>query len=562
MDKKTLNKNYKRHIVTAALPYANGPIHIGHLAGVYIPADIYVRYLRLIGEDVIFVSGSDEHGVSISIKAEQENTTPQEIVNKYHSLIKKSFKDFGISFDIYSRTTSKIHRQTVIDFFKTLYDKNVFIEKKSLHYYDKEKNQFLADRYVVGTCPHCGHKKSYGDQCENCGTLINNDLINPKSQLSGNKPILKETNHWYLPLDNYESWLNEWIEDHKKDWKINVYKQCKSWLNSGLQPRPITRDINWGINVPLPQVKNKVLYVWFDAPIGYISATKEWSDKVGKNWELYWKDKDTRLIHFIGKDNIVFHSIIFPVMLKEEGSYILPDNIPAFEFLNLENKKISTSQNWAVWLHEYLVDFPGKEDVLRYVLTSNAPETKDNNFTWKDFQTKNNSELVGIFGNFVNRTLTLTQKYFNGEVPERGELINIDKKIHEELKIHTNNINKNLKNFKFRDSLNGLIGIARIGNKYLSDNEPWKLYKSDIERVKTILNLSLQICANLSILSEPFLPKTSKKLSNILKSSSLKWENSGNIDLLKTGTKLNKNELLFEKIYNDVIDKQIEKLKK
>jgi len=554
--------NFKRHIVTAALPYANGPIHIGHLAGVYIPADIYVRYLRAINEDVIFISGSDEHGASISIKAMQENITPQNIVNKYHKIIKKSFKDFGISFDIYSRTTDKIHKQTATKFFKTLYKKNVFIEKNSMQYYDNSVNQFLADRYITGTCPYCNYEYAYGDQCEKCGISLNSiDLINPISQLSNTKPILKKTKHWYLPLDKYESWLKNWIKSHERDWKTNVYGQCKSWIDSGLQSRPITRDINWGIDVPLKSAKGKVLYVWFDAPIGYISATKKWSKKSGIDWKLYWKNKNTRLIHFIGKDNIVFHSIIFPVMLKEEGSYILPDNIPAFEFLNLENRKISTSRNWAVWLHEYLQDFPNKEDVLRYVLISNGPETKDSNFTWKDFQTKNNAELVGTFGNFINRTLILTEKYFDSKIPKKYSLTDDDKIVWDKILQHIQKIATNIDKFKFKDALNELMSIARIGNKYLTDNEPWKTYNTNEERTKTVLNLSLQICANLSILSEPFLPFTSKKLSKMLKLKKLKWKDAGNINILKSDNKIRNVKKLFDKIENSEIELQIMKLK-
>ena len=553
---------YKRHTITSALPYANGPIHIGHLAGVYVPADIYARYLRSIGEDVIFIGGSDEHGVPITIKAKQQGVSPQDIVDKYHSMIKDSFEKFGISFDVYSRTSNKIHHETASEFFKTLYDKDEFIEKTSLQYYDEETKHFLSDRYITGTCPHCGYEKAYGDQCENCGTSLSPlDLINPESVLSGNKPVQKETKHWYLPLDKYESWLREWIvEGHKDDWKTNVYGQCKSWIDQGLQPRAVTRDLDWGVEVPLTDAKGKVLYVWFDAPIGYISATKEWSEKTGKDWKPYWKDEDTRLLHFIGKDNIVFHCIIFPSMLRQEGSYILPENVPAFEFMNLENDKISTSRNWAVWLHEYLEDFPGKEDVLRYVLTANAPETKDNDFTWKDFQARNNNELLAVFGNFVNRTLVLTQKYFDGKVPAVYKLTDTDKAVFDEIEQFPARIGDSLNKFRFREALNEMMNLARLGNKYLTDSEPWKIFKTDEARVRTILNVSLQICANLSVLSEPFLPFTAKKLSEMLKLSGLKWNDAGSPELLKAGHLLNKPEYLFEKIEDSVIEAQVQKL--
>ena len=553
---------YKRHTITSALPYANGPIHIGHLAGVYVPADIYVRYLRSKGEDVIFIGGSDEHGVPITIKARQQGVSPQDIVDKYHSMIKDSFEKFGISFDIYSRTSNKIHHETASEFFKTLYDKGEFIEKTTWQYYDEETNHFLADRYITGTCPHCGYEKAYGDQCENCGTSLSPlDLINPVSVLSGNKPVRKETKHWYLPLDKYEPWLREWIiEGHKDDWKTNVYGQCKSWIDQGLQPRAVTRDLDWGVKVPLPEAEGKVLYVWFDAPIGYISATKEWSEKTGKDWKPYWKDEDTRLLHFIGKDNIVFHCIIFPSMLKQEGSYILPDNVPAFEFMNLENDKISTSRNWAVWLHEYLEDFPGKEDVLRYVLTANAPETKDNDFTWKDFQARNNNELLAVFGNFVNRTLVLTQKYFGEKVPEAGTISEEDKAVFEEIKQFPVRIGESLDKFRFREALNEMMNLARLGNKYLTDSEPWKIFKTDPDRVKTILNVSLQICANLSILSEPFLPFTANKLSDMLNLSGLSWGDAGSSQLLTAGHQLNKPGYLFEKIDDKAIEAQVQKL--
>ena len=553
---------FRRHTITSALPYANGPIHIGHLAGVYVPADIYARYLRSTGEDVIFIGGSDEHGVPITIKARQQGVTPQDIVDKYHSMIKDSFEKFGISFDIYSRTSNKIHHETASEFFKTLYEKGEFVEKTSMQYYDEETKHFLADRYITGTCPHCGYEKAYGDQCENCGTSLSPlDLINPVSVLSGNKPVRKETKHWYLPLDKYEPWLREWIiEGHKDDWKTNVYGQCKSWIDQGLQPRAVTRDLDWGVKVPLPEADGKVLYVWFDAPIGYISATKEWSEKTGKDWKPYWKDEDTRLLHFIGKDNIVFHCIIFPSMLKQEGSYILPENVPAFEFMNLENDKISTSRNWAVWLHEYLEDFPGKEDVLRYVLTANAPETKDNDFTWKDFQARNNNELLAVFGNFVNRTLVLTQKYFGGKVPETDVLNDEDEAVFTELKEFPVRIGESLDKFRFREALNEMMNLARLGNKYLTDSEPWKIFKTDEARVRTILNVSLQICANLSVLSEPFLPFTAKKLSEMLNLSGLKWNDAGSSELLKAGDELNKPAYLFEKIEDSAIEAQIEKL--
>ena len=559
---KKENKKYLRHTVTSALPYANGPIHIGHLAGVYIPADIYSRYLRSKGEDVIFIGGSDEHGVPITIKARQQGVSPQEIVDKYHKIIKDSFEKFGISFDIYSRTSNRIHHETASEFFKKMYDQGDFIEKTSDQYYDEENHQFLADRYITGTCPHCGYENAYGDQCENCGTSLSPaELINPKSALSGNVPVLKETKHWYLPLNEYEQWLKEWIvEGHKEDWKPNVYGQCKSWIDLGLKQRALTRDLDWGVKVPLEEAEGKVLYVWFDAPIGYISATREWAEQNGKNWEPYWKDENTRLTHFIGKDNIVFHCIIFPAMLKAEGSYILPDNVPAFEFLNLENEKISTSRNWAVWLHEYLEDFPGKQDVLRYVLTTNAPETKDNDFTWKDFQAKNNNELLAIFGNFVNRTLVLTHNYFNGKVPEITELTGDDKKVVEEINRFPGKIGGSLENFRFRESLSEMMNLARLGNKYLTDNEPWKIFKTDEKRVRTIINISLQICANLSVLAEPFLPFTAHKLAEMLNIGRLKWNDAGNINILPAGHQLNKPVYLFEKIENKDIEIQIQKL--
>jgi methionyl-tRNA synthetase len=555
-------KTWKRTTVTSALPYANGPIHIGHLAGVYVPADIYVRYLRSKGEEVLFIGGSDEHGVPITIKARKEGITPQEVVDRYHTMIKDSFEKFGISFDIYSRTSNPIHHETASEFFSTMYDKGEFIEKTSLQYFDEENQQFLADRYITGTCPRCGNPKAYGDQCENCGTSLSPDeLINPTSALSGNVPVKKETKHWYLPLDKYEGWLKKWIIDgHKDDWKPNVYGQCKSWLDQGLQPRAVTRDLDWGVKVPLPGTEGKVLYVWFDAPIGYISATREWAQIHGKDWKPWWKSVDTRLIHFIGKDNIVFHCIIFPAMLKEEGTFILPDNVPAFEFMNLENDKISTSRNWAVWLHEYLEEFPGKQDELRYVLTTNAPETKDNDFTWKDYQARNNSELLAIFGNFVNRTLILTQKYFESKVPQRGELNQTDLNALEEIKLFPGRIGGSIEQFHFREALTEMMNLARLGNKYLTESEPWKLYKTDPERVKTILNISLEICANLAILCEPFLPFTAEHLSRMMNMPQRKWAFGGNPELLEPGHQLGLPEYLFERIEDTVIELQVQKL--
>ena len=551
-------KDFKRYTVTTALPYANGPVHIGHLAGVYVPADIYVRYLRMQGVDVAFIGGSDEHGVPITLRAKKEGTTPQAIVDKYHNMIKKSFEDFGISFDIYSRTSNAIHAKTSSEFFKKLYNDGKFVTMTEMQYYDDQLGQFLADRYITGTCPHCGNPNAYGDQCEKCGTSLSaNELIDPKSTISGAKPVLKETTHWYLPLNEYETWLREWILQGHKEWKTNVYGQCKSWLDAGLHPRAVTRDLDWGVPVPLENAHGKVLYVWFDAPIGYISATKELK---GEDWEKYWKSDDTRLIHFIGKDNIVFHCIIFPSMLKAEGSYILPDNVPAFEFLNLEGDKISTSRNWAVWLHEYLEDFPNQQDVLRYVLTANAPETKDNDFTWKDFQTRNNSELVAIFGNFVNRTVVLTNKFFDGVLPERGELYDIDKETIEEIKTIPGKISDNLEHFHFRDALAEMMNLARLGNKYLTETEPWKVVKTDKDRVKTILNISLQICANLAMVSEPFLPFTSKKLSLMLNLPKLSWKDAGDANILATNHKLGDVVLLFEKIEDDVIRRQEQRL--
>jgi methionyl-tRNA synthetase/methionyl-tRNA synthetase C-terminal region/beta chain len=548
---------FKRYLITSALPYANGPVHIGHLAGVYIPSDIYTRYLRLKGEDVISVCGSDEHGVPITIKARQLGITPQEVVDKYHRIIKDSFNRFGISFDIYSRTSSKVHHQMASEFFRTLYDKGEFVEKTTEQYYDEEAKQFLADRYIVGTCPHCANENAYGDQCEKCGTSLNaTDLINPRSTISGNKPVLRETSHWFLPLDRYEPFLKKWILEEHKEWKTNVYGQCKSWLDMGLQPRAVSRDLDWGVPVPVEGANGKVLYVWFDAPIGYISATKE----LTPDWEKYWKSQDTRIVHFIGKDNIVFHCIMFPAMLKAEGSYVLPDNVPANEFLNLEGDKISTSRNWAVWLHEYLEEFSGKEDVLRYVLCANAPETKDNDFTWKDFQTRNNSELVAIYGNFVNRALVLTQKYYNGVVPALGELTNFDKETLAELPLLRKKVEDSIENFRFREALKEAMNMARLGNKYLADTEPWKTIKSDTERVKTIMNISLQIAANLAVVFEPFLPFTSEKLLTMLDLGKPGWDVLGRADLLKEGHTIGEPSLLFEKVEDSEIEKQLEKL--
>lgn len=557
-------KNFKRTLITSALPYANGPVHIGHLAGVYIPADIYARYLRLKGEEVLFVGGSDEHGVPITIRAKKEGVTPQDVVDRYHKLIKESFEKFGISFDVYSRTTSATHTQMASDFFRTLYDKGEFIEKTSEQYYDEEAQQFLADRYITGECPHCHAEGAYGDQCEKCGTSLSPlDLINPKSAISGSKPVLRKTKHWYLPLDKHEAWLRKWILEDHKEWRPNVYGQCKSWLDLGLQPRAVSRDLDWGVPVPVPGAEGKVLYVWFDAPIGYISNTKELCEaqpeKFGR-WETWWKDDTTRLIHFIGKDNIVFHCIVFPAMLKAEGSYILPDNVPSNEFLNLEGDKISTSRNWAVWLNEYLDEFPGKQDVLRYVLTANAPETKDNDFTWKDFQTRNNSELVAIYGNFVNRALVLTQKYFDGCVPTLGRLTDYDNETLREFADVKARLEQLLDNFKFRDAQKEAMNLARIGNKYLADTEPWKLAKTDMERTATILHIGLQIAANLAIAFEPFLPFSAEKLRRMLNLADFSWNQLGRIDLLKTGARLGEVQLLFEKIDDAAIEAQLQKL--
>ncbi len=549
--------NFKRTLITSALPYANGPVHIGHLAGVYVPSDIYARYLRLKGEEVLFIGGSDEHGVPITLKAKKEGTTPQAIVDKYHGMIKDSFEKFGISFDVYSRTSAKVHHETASDFFKVLYDKGAFIEQISEQFFDEEANQFLADRYITGTCPKCGFEKAYGDQCESCGTSLNaTDLINPKSMLSGNVPVMKETKHWYLPLDQYETWLKEWILEGHKEWKPNVYGQCKSWIDGGLNPRAVTRDLDWGVPVPVKGAEGKVLYVWFDAPIGYISATKE----LTADWKKYWKDPETRMIHFIGKDNIVFHCIIFPVMLKAEGSFILPENVPANEFLNLEGDKISTSRNWAVWLHEYLEDFPGKEDVLKYTLTANAPETKDNDFTWKDFQSRNNSELVAILGNFVNRVLVLTNKYYEGFVPVAGKFEPQDEETLATLVQLRKEIENALDTFHFREALRLAMEMARSGNKYLADMEPWIVFKTNPERVKTILHVCLQLTANLTIAFEPFLPYTMNKLRSFLNIEKLQWSDLGKSDLLKTGDRVNRPELLFEKIEDEAIQRQIDKL--
>ena len=550
-------KKFKRYLVTSALPYANGPVHIGHLAGVYIPSDIYVRYLRLRGEDVISVCGSDEHGVPITIKARQEGVSPQDIVDKYHNIIKDSFKRLGMSFDIYSRTTSPVHHKTASDFFRTLYDKGEFIEKTTMQYYDEEAGQFLADRYIVGTCPHCQNDRAYGDQCEKCGsTLSPIDLINPRSAITGSVPVMRETTHWFLPLDKHEAFLRRWILEGHKEWKVNVYGQCKSWLDLGLQPRAVSRDLDWGIPVPVEGAEGKVLYVWFDAPIGYISATKE----LTPDWEKYWKDEDTKMVHFIGKDNIVFHCIVFPAMLRAHGGYILPDNVPANEFLNLEGEKISTSRNWAVWLHEYLDEFPGKEDVLRYVLCANAPETKDNDFTWRDFQARNNNELVAVLGNFVNRALVLTHKYYAGRVPECGTLTDYDRDILSELPTIKKSLEEDIENFRFREALKEAMNIARLGNKYLADTEPWKVYKTDPERVKTILNVALQITASIAIGIEPFMPFTAEKILKLLQVDHFGWDRLGDTDLLAAGHEIGTPVLLFEKIEDSTIEAQLKKL--
>lgn len=557
-------KKFKRTTVTAALPYANGGVHIGHLAGVYVPSDIYVRYLRLKKQEVVFIGGSDEHGVPITIRAKKEGITPQDVCDRYHSMIKDSFKDFGISFDVYSRTTSDVHNKLASDFFKKLYEEGKLVEKESEQLYDEEAKQFLADRYVMGECPHCGNPNAYGDQCEKCGSDLSPlELKNPRSTISGSQPVLKNTKNWYLPLNDYQEWLKEWILKEHQEWRPNVYGQCKSWLDMDLQPRAMTRDLDWGIPVPIEGAEGKVLYVWFDAPIGYISNTKELCDnepeKFG-NWEKWWKDPETRLVHFIGKDNIVFHCIIFPTMLKAHGGYILPDNVPSNEFLNLENDKISTSKNWAVWLHEYLVDFPGKQDVLRYVLTANAPETKDNNFTWKDFQERNNSELVAIYGNFVNRALQLTKKYWNGVVPACGELLDVDKQAIAEFQDVKEKVEAFLNVFKFREAQKEAMNLARIGNRYITECEPWKVWKTDSKRVETILNISLQLVANLSIAFEPFLPFSSAELRKLINLTECEWSELGSTDLLKAGQQLAEPHLLFEKIEDDAIEAQLQKL--
>ena len=555
----------KRYTVTAALPYTNGPIHIGHLAGVYVPSDIYARFLRLQGKDVAFICGSDEHGVAISMKAKKEGITPQEVIDKYHAIIKQSFEDFGVSFDNYSRTSAKVHHDTASEFFRKLYDAGQFIEEVTAQLYDEQAGQFLADRFVTGTCPKCGNEEAYGDQCEKCGSSLNaTDLINPKSTITGSKPVLKETKHWFLPLDRYDAFLRGWIlEGHKNDWKPNVYGQVKSWLEDGLKPRAVTRDLDWGIPVPVEGAEGKVLYVWFDAPIGYISSTKEWAQREGKDWEPYWKSNDTKLVHFIGKDNIVFHCVIFPAMLKAEGSYIMPDNVPANEFLNLEGNKLSTSKNWAVWLHEYLQDFPGQQDVLRYALTSNAPETKDNDFTWKDFQARNNNELVAIFGNFINRVVVLTNKYYEGVVPQPNDYSDIDEATLTEMRAYPAVIASSIERYRFREALTELMNLARLGNKYLADEEPWKVIKDNPARVQTQMYVALQIAAALSVLSEPFLPFTAAKLKTMLNlnDSSLKWNDiSLTADLLKAGSKIGEAELLFAKIEDEAIQKQVERL--
>ena len=552
-----MSKEYKRYLITSALPYANGPVHIGHLAGVYIPSDIYTRYLRLRGRDVIHICGSDEHGVPITIKAKKEGITPQQVVDRYHAIIKKSFADLGISFDIYSRTTSPVHTVTASEFFRKLYDEGKFIERTSEQYYDEEAQSFLADRYIVGTCPRCGNERAYGDQCEACGaTLSPDELINPHSAISGSPLVKRETKHWYLPLNDYEPFLRKWILEGHRDWKSNVYGQCKSWLDGGLQPRAVSRDLDWGIPVPVEGAEGKVLYVWFDAPIGYISATKE----LTPDWEKYWKSDDTKLVHFIGKDNIVFHCIVFPSMLQAHGGYILPDNVPSNEFLNLEGDKISTSRNWAIWLHEYLEEFPGKEDVLRYVLCANAPETKDNDFTWKDYQARNNNELVAVLGNFVNRALVLTHKYFGGKAPACGELNDYDRATIAELSQIKESLENNIEGYRFREALKDAMLFARIGNKYLADTEPWKLIKTDAERVATILNIALQITADIAIACEPFMPFTAAKILKMLNIDHFNWEQLGRTDLIPADHEIGEAGLLFEKIDDDVVQRQLDKL--
>lgn len=558
-----MTQNPKRYTITAALPYTNGPIHIGHLAGVYVPSDIYARYLRLQGKDVAFICGSDEHGVAISMKARKEGITPQEVIDKYDGIIRKSFQDFGISFDNYSRTSAQIHHDTASEFFRKLYDAGKFIEETTEQLYDEEAHQFLADRFVIGTCPKCGNEEAYGDQCEKCGSTLNaTDLINPKSTITGSKPVLKSTKHWFLPLNEYDTFLREWIlEGHKNDWKPNVYGQVKSWVDGGLEPRAVTRDLDWGIDVPVQGAEGKKLYVWFDAPIGYISSTKEWAQRVGKNWEDYWKDKDTKLVHFIGKDNIVFHCVIFPAMLKAEGTYILPDNVPANEFLNLEGNKLSTSKNWAVWLHEYLQDFPDKQDALRYALTANAPETKDNDFTWKDFQARNNNELAAIFGNFINRVVVLTHKYYNGIVPTPNEFLEVDEQTLAELKAYPAVISSSIERYRFREALGEMMNVARLGNKYLADEEPWKMIKTDEQRVKTQMYVALQIASALATLCEPFLPFTSAKLCKILNIQPNSWDlEFEHWNVAKAGHQIGDPEILFAQIEDADIQKQLDKL--
>ena len=556
-------KEPKRYLVTAALPYANGPLHIGHIAGAYLPADIYVRYLRLKGRDVAFICGSDEHGVPITLRSRKEGVSPQKIVDTYHAINKKGFEDLGIEFDIYHRTSAPLHHQTASDFFRKLYEAGEFIEKEEEQFYDEEENQFLADRYIVGTCPSCGYDQAYGDQCEQCGTSLSpKELIDPVSALSGNKPQLRKTKHWYLPLDKYqEEWLEEWIDSHQGDWKANVYGQCKSWLNQKLHPRAVTRDLEWGVPVPVEGTDGKVLYVWFDAPIGYISATKAWAEEQGKDWEKYWKDEDTSLIHFIGKDNIVFHCLIFPSMLKAHGDYILPDNVPANEFLNLEGDKLSTSRNWAVWVNEFVEQFPDKIDVLRYTLAANFPEQKDNDFTWKDFQNRNNNELVAVMGNFVNRALVLTKKFFNRQVPEIKELTDYDREILERARAIKNDLEDRIEHYKFREAVKIAMDMGRLGNKYLADTEPWSLYEKDPDRVATILNLSLQLAASISIVIEPFLPYTAEKLRKFLNISKLDWDLAGRSNILEPGHEVNKPKHLFQKIEDQVVEQQVEKLK-
>jgi methionyl-tRNA synthetase len=555
-------KDPKRYLITSALPYANGPLHLGHIAGAYLPADIYVRYLKLKGKDVAFICGSDEHGVPITLRAKKEGITPQDVVDKYNGMIKKAFEEFGIAFDIYHRTSDPLHHETASEFFKTMHEKSEFIEKEEEQFFDEQEQQFLADRYITGTCPKCGFEEAYGDQCEKCGSSLSpRELINPKSKLSGNNPVLKTTKHWYLDLEKYQGkWLEKWVDSHKSDWKSNVYGQCKSWLKSGLQARAVTRDLDWGVPVPIEGADGKVLYVWFDAPIGYISATKAWAKENGKDWKDYWQSEDSSLIHFIGKDNIVFHCLIFPSMLKAHGDYILPTNVPANEFLNLEGDKLSTSRNWAVWIHEYLEDFPGKQDVLRYTICANSPEQKDNDFTWKDFQTRNNSELVAIFGNFVNRTLVLTHKYYEGKIPARGELTDFDKQTLAEISVIKGKLEKSIESYRFREAIKTAMDLARLGNKYLADTEPWKVIKTDEERVKTIMNISIQITAALSVIMEPFLPFTTVKLRNFLNIEKLDWASVGNSDLIPVGHTINKASLLFEKIEDEEIEKQIQKL--